>query len=149
MNQKLVDMLKLHEGYRLKPYKCTAGKNTIGVGHNYDANPLPAEIALYLKSNGQITDEMAMWLLEKDVQTAILDCERIYPLFKTFSENRQNALIDLMFNLGIGTMITFKGTLQRVNAGLWDEAARRLEGSAYYQQVGNRAKEICRLLREG
>ena len=30
-------MLRLHEGEKLMPYKCTAGKLTIGVGRNLEA----------------------------------------------------------------------------------------------------------------
>ena len=33
---RLRQMLTLHEGVRLKPYLCTAGKTTIGVGRNLD-----------------------------------------------------------------------------------------------------------------
>jgi lysozyme len=33
---KLIAELVKDEGLRLKPYKCTAGKTTIGVGRNLD-----------------------------------------------------------------------------------------------------------------
>ncbi|NBW16869.1 MAG: lysozyme, partial [Caulobacteraceae bacterium] len=32
----LIRQIRLHEGERLKPYRCTAGKLTIGVGRNLD-----------------------------------------------------------------------------------------------------------------
>lgn len=34
---QLEAMLRLHEGEKLLPYKCTAGKLTIGVGRNLEA----------------------------------------------------------------------------------------------------------------
>ena len=40
MEAKLMDRIKeqlvRHEGLRLKPYRCTAGKLTIGIGRNLD-----------------------------------------------------------------------------------------------------------------
>lgn len=160
MNEKLIDMLKLHEGYRLKPYRCSEGKLTIGVGHNIDANPLPPEISAYLKKYGQITDEMAMWLLEKDIQTAILDCQRIFPGFNNLSQNRRNALTDMMFNMGIKTFLGFTQTIAHINLGQWDEVARHIKSSRYYRQLGGdpdgkddgkieRPETICRMLIDG
>lgn len=34
----ITELLTKHEGRRRKPYKCSAGANTIGVGHNIDQN---------------------------------------------------------------------------------------------------------------
>lgn len=45
------------EGFRSKPYKCTAGKLTIGVGRN-------------IEDNG-ITEDEAMYLLENDIASCI------------------------------------------------------------------------------
>ena len=33
---RLREVLTDHEGIKYKPYKCTAGKLTIGIGHNLD-----------------------------------------------------------------------------------------------------------------
>ena len=34
--KRLIAMLQRHEGLRLKPYKCTAGKVSIGYGRNLE-----------------------------------------------------------------------------------------------------------------
>ena len=34
--EKLLDMITLHEGLELKPYKCTSDKLTIGIGRNIE-----------------------------------------------------------------------------------------------------------------
>ena len=46
------ELIKKHEGERLKPYKCTAGKWTVGVGFNFDDNKLPEDINTYLTKHG-------------------------------------------------------------------------------------------------
>lgn len=62
MTESLLNRIKAqlvrHEGLMLKPYRCTAGKLTIGVGRNLD--------------DRGITQKEAYAMLESD----ILDCEQ-------------------------------------------------------------------------
>ena len=44
----MIAQLRLHEGERLFPYKCTAGRLTIGVGRNLDDRGITAEESAYL-----------------------------------------------------------------------------------------------------
>lgn len=149
MEPVLKDMLERHEGRRDKPYYCTAGKLTIGVGHNIDANGLPNEIQDFLDTNGFITDEMIDELLEDDIAVAASYCYKLYPLFDIFSDNRQFALLDFMFNVGYGTAKTFVNTNKAINDERWEDAADNFQKSLWYKQVKNRAKEIVRMIREG
>ena len=48
---KIKDQLIKHEGLRLKPYKCTAGKMTIGVGRNLDDVGISEQEALDMLFN--------------------------------------------------------------------------------------------------
>lgn len=145
----LRDMLKRHEGVKLKPYRCTAGKKTIGVGHNIDAKGLPDDIQAYLDDYGCITDDMVDILLDQDIEEAISDCVRLYPQFHSFTESRQDALIDFLFNVGRSTALTFTNTNKAINEGRWDDAADGLLKSRYAKQVKGRANEIAEMLREG
>jgi lysozyme len=145
--ESLKEQLRLHEGYKLKPYKCPAGFNTIGIGHNYDANPLPPDIAAYLAAHGRITDEMADRLLEADIAAATADCRKLYPGFDGFPQVKRYALIDMMFNMGLGTLRKFTTTNLFINSGRWIEASENLKKTAWYKQVGKRAKTVCRMLK--
>ncbi|MFA7197358.1 MAG: glycoside hydrolase family protein [Anaerovoracaceae bacterium] len=143
----LKEQLILHEGRVLKPYNCTVGHRTIGVGHNYDANPLPEDIAEYLKKHGFITNEMADRLLDADIEQARKGCLKLYPGFNDFPCGKQKALIDLCFNLGYGGLKSFINTNRHINAGNWSRAAANLRKSLWAQQVGqNRVNRICKLL---
>ena len=144
------EMLKRHEGMRLGVYICPARKHTIGVGWNIDARPLPDDIALYLKQNNQITEEMSDRLLDISIESATKDCQRIYPNFDMFSESRQEALIDFVFNVGVGTALKFRNMLAAIVSGNWDKAANELYYSQWRTQVGpSRANEIIHMVREG
>lgn len=149
MNERLKDLLVRHEGIRTKPYKCSAGKNTIGVGRNFDANPLPPVMAQYLEEHGVITIEMVDRLLDADIAVATGDCMRLYPDFDGFTENRQIALIDFIFNIGRKTALQFQVTNKAINDGRWDDAARGLTNSRWYKQVGKRSVEIVGMIKEG
>lgn len=147
MIPKLKDMLKRHEGYRNYIYPCPSGHQTIGYGHNIDANPLPKDIAGYLDANGTIRPEMAERLLDMDIAAAIRSCRKLYPEFDEFSDTRKMALIDFLFNVGEGTAREFKVTNKRINRGDWKGAAVGLENSKWYKQVGNRSREIVKMIR--
>lgn len=149
MIAQLKEMLIRHEGKSLKPYRCTAGKLTIGIGHNIDAKGLPHDIKAYLDAHGEITDNMIDGLFVSDISSALTDCHRLYPAFSSFSEARQCALIDFMFNVGPGTAAKFKNTTKAINTGDWERAAQGFEHSLWYVQVGSRAPEIVKMIREG
>ena len=143
------EFVEKHEGRKNKVYKCTMGKNTIGVGHNIDAKGLPDDIKSFLDSNGYITEDTIDTLLSYDLADAQEDCEKLYPEFESFSESRQMALIDFLFNVGIGTAKTFRNTNRAINEGKWKEAAQGLLNSKYAKQVKGRAVEVAKLLEVG
>ena len=149
MNGKLREMLRRHEGVRNKVYKDTVGIKTIGVGHNIIANPLPSDIAKCLEIYGEITEEMVDRLLDSDIMVAIGACKRLYQDFDNFSENRKNACIDWLFNIGEGTTRKFQVTNRAINEGRWDDAAKGMMASRWAKQVGKRSIEISTMIREG
>jgi lysozyme len=149
MNAKLKEMLERHEGRRSEIYKDIKGIQTIGVGHNLVANPLPTEMRTYLIANGQITDAIIDDLLEDDVVIAEKGCEKLYPDFYKMSENRMNGLTDFIFNVGYGTAKTFRKANACINSNDWDGAADNMMDSQWAVQVKGRAREVCDLIRNG
>lgn len=127
------DLLIKHEALRVRPYRCTAGKLTIGVGRNLD--------------DRGITKEEALYLLDNDIKafTAELS-ERLY-YFDTLPENAKIVLIDMAFNMGVGGLLTFKETLEHIKQGDYKEASKSMLQSKWASQVGNRAIELSNLLK--
>jgi lysozyme len=143
------ELIKKHEGERLKPYKCTAGKWTIGVGFNFDDNKLPEDINKYMTEHGEITQEMSDRLLTISVGWAARDCQALFPEFDNFSPRRQTALIDWMFQLGYYKASRFVNSVHLINTGRWEDAAANMMKSKWAQQTPNRAKEITKMIEEG
>lgn len=123
-------LLEKHEGRKYKLYPDTAKppKWTIGVGWNVTDNPLPPHIAQYLAEHGKITDEMIDQLLAISIKIARSACEDLFPAFDTFSETRQMALIDLLFNMGkFRVNHKFPAFCHNVNIEDWQGAADELK----------------------
>ena len=135
MFTKLISTLKRHEGFRSKPYRCTAGKLTIGYGRNLD--------------DVGITEVEAEFLLKVDMLRATDDAHDIFPAILDYTQNRQMALINMVFNLGKTRLRKFRNMIDAVNRGDWESAANEAIDSRWYGQVGSRAIELVNLLREG
>jgi lysozyme len=131
----LIEQLKRHEGLKLKPYKCTADKLTIGVGRN-------------LEDVG-ISEEEAEMLLQNDIQRATVQIQREFPWTTQLDEVRFAALINFTFNVGIGTVGKFVNAMALLRDGSYDMAADEFLNSRWAKQVGQRAIDVTDQIRTG
>jgi lysozyme len=140
MTEALMNRIKAqlvrHEGLRLKPYRCTAGKLTIGIGRNLD--------------DRGISQKEAYVLLENDIQ----NCEKqlldeIPEIYNGLDDVRKSVLLNMCFNLGIKGLLEFKNTLAFIAAGDWERAANGMLASKWAKQVGRRAIELSEMMRKG
>ena len=131
----LIEQLKRHEGLKLKPYKCTADKLTIGVGRN-------------LEDVG-ISEEEAEMLLQNDIQRATVQIQAEFPWTEQLDEVRFAALINFTFNVGIGTVGKFVNAMALLRDGSYDMAADEFLNSRWAKQVGQRAVEVTDQIRTG
>ena len=134
--ERIKEQLVRHEGLRLKPYRCTAGKLTIGIGRNLD--------------DCGITESEAYIMLIND----IMNCEkqlqaRIPDIYNQLDEVRKSVLVNMCFNLGINGLLGFKNTLAFIKVGDWERAANNMLVSRWAKQVGRRAIELSELMRKG
>lgn len=142
--------LEFHEGYRAKPYKCTAGFNTIGIGRNLDTNPLTEAESKLIKDKNNITKQEAYFLLENDIMRVIKELDNLLGhQFKKLDDERRYALIDLCFNLGIRKLSQFKKTLEYLRDEEFIKAGDELLNSNYANQVKGRAIRISNLIKTG
>lgn len=58
-------------------------------------------------------------------------------------------LVNLVFNMGEGTLATFKNTLKLFNDGKYEAAAANLTKSLWFRQVGSRGRELTQRLATG
>lgn len=135
MADKLTEMLVDHEGMRRKPYRCTAGKLTIGVGRNLD--------------DRGISPDEAMYMLANDIKDSRRELSAAFPWFDKLDEVRQAVLIDMCVNLGLSRLQGFRNTLALIGVGKYEAAAQEMLDSKWAEQVGRRAQRLSRMMATG
>jgi lysozyme len=130
----LISMLKRHEGLRLKPYHCSAGKLSIGFGRNLD--------------DMGISEDEALYLLQNDIDRCYSELS-VFNWFHELDQIRQEALISMLFNLGLPRLLTFKKMIARLMAKEYSQAAEEIINSLYARQVGDRANELAYMIERG
>ncbi len=129
------DLLLKHEGLRLKPYTDTVGKLTIGVGRNLDDMGL--------------TKAECLFLLANDIDRCRSELQVEYPWFDSLTPVRQDALINMAFNLGRSRLRGFKRFLEACWQHRWSDASRHMLDSTWARQVGRRAIELAHMIETG
>lgn len=96
VSDKLIKLLRHHEGVKNKPYKCPAGLWTVGVGHLIgDGKTLPASW------NKTFTNEEIDGILKHDLNRFELGVSKMLPNVR-LRQHEFDALVSFCFNLGLG-----------------------------------------------
>lgn len=128
--ETLIEQLMRHEGFRTKPYRCSAGKLTIGYGRNLD--------------DKGITKAEAFMMLKNDIEEAYLDLIGELPWFHSLPQDKKDVLINMTFNLGINGLLKFKKMLDAVYRADYKRASIEMLDSKWAKQVGSRAIELAK-----
>lgn len=131
--ERVAEQLVQDEGLRLRPYRCPAGKLTIGVGRNLD--------------DRGVTHEEALLLLRNDIRDFWGRLCAALPWILSAPEPVQEALLNMCFNLGLGGLLGFTRTLALLEAGRRAEAADAMLASQWARQVGARAERLAQMVR--
>lgn len=124
----LYRQLREDEGLRLKPYRCTAGKLTIGYGRNIE--------------DVGISEDEAEIMLVNDVRKVVSALPKALPFYHRLNGEVKEVLINMAFNLGIKGLLGFKKTLAYIEAGEYEKAADEMLDSDWATQVGDRAVRL-------
>lgn len=133
--ERLRKSLKQHEGRRLSPYKDSVGVLTIGYGRNLEAVG--------------ISEDEAELMLDNDMRRAYEAARVLVPVFGLLSEPRQEAIVEMIFNLGAAGFGKFSKMLSALNRHEYDVAADEALLSKWAEQVGSRATKLAEMLRVG
>lgn len=132
MKQHLTRLIALHEGFREKPYRCTAGKLTLGFGRNLD--------------DVGITREEGEILLANDIEVSMAILQDRIDCWHQLSEVRQAVLVDMCFNLGWPRLARFRKFLAALEAREYAQAAAEMLDSRWAKQVGHRAHRLASMM---
>lgn len=130
-----LDRLIVEEDLKLMPYPDTEGCLTIGIGRNLTANGISREEAIYLANN--------------DIRKAFNDCYKAFTWFHFLDDVRQEVILDMTFNMGIGSLAGFRKMLSAVAIKDYDLASVEMLHSKWAVQVGNRALKLAHMMQTG
>lgn len=131
----LKEQLIRDEGYRRFPYVDTAGKTTIGIGHNLtDLGSSDNVIDLYYQEDFERIDNQIKARL---------------PYFQAIDPVRQSVILNMGFNLGFNRLEGFQNMLTAFAKGDWETAAIEMLNSTWRKQVGDRALRLAQQTRTG
>lgn len=132
---KLKALLIKNEGIRERVYLDSVGVPTIGVGRN-------------LRDRGVLPDEIEL-MLKNDVYYFYNELWKALPVFKALDDNRQVALINMAFNLGMRGLLSFKKMLAYLHLHQYDKAADEMIDSKWATQVKGRSVQLANIIRTG
>ena len=142
MTDRLTTDIQGAEGLRLTAYKDSMGYWTVGYGH------LLGNLKDW--SGYTITEADANAFLLRDIDTARGAAQGLPEWPDLDTACRQNAVIELVFNMGLGTWVKFVHTRECIEEQDWEGAATNLLDSEWADQVGPvRSKRLASYLQNG
>lgn len=143
-----LDQLRLElaedEGCKYEIYLDHLGLPTTGIGHLITEDDEEHGMSV----GTAVSEERVAMLFRRDVAVTVEDCNRMYDNFNDIPEEAQLILANMMFNLGYPRMSKFKLLRAAVEIRDWNECAAQMEDSKWFDQVPNRAKRLCKRMRE-
>ena len=128
---RVVEQLKVDEGYRPRVYLCSANVQTVGYGHNLEDTDIPEHIAAAL--------------LDWKVAQVTSECTR-FDWFDGLSAIRKEVIINMVFNLGFTGVSKFKNMIAAIYAGDWPDVGHEMLDSKWHSDVGERAERLARMM---
>lgn len=129
------EMLRRHEGIRQKPYRCTEGKLTVGIGHNLEAKGVSMPVIELM--------------FDEDYAEAEAGAKTLVKNWDNLSERRRGVLINMTFQMGLDRMRKWKNTLFFIEQEDWKKAAYNMTISLWAKQTPVRANELIKIMEEG
>ena len=144
--EKVYEQLKIDEGVVYEMYKDHLGYPTFGVGHLVT----PSDPEQGQEVGTPVSEERVKDCFEKDLDTAINECELLYEegFFVNLPDEVQQILVNMMFNMGRTRLSKFKKMHAAILDGDWKEAAKEGRDSRWHKQVTNRAERLMKRLEE-
>jgi GH24 family phage-related lysozyme (muramidase) len=142
-------MLIKHEGNKNFVYRDSKGIPTIGIGFNLTRNDAKLKIQALgldfkqiMSGQQKLTNEQINTLFNSDVNTAIQDAKKLIRNFDSLPTNVKAVIVDMSFNLGYNKLSGFKKFIAAIESKNFVEAAKQMQQSEWYNQVGNRSREL-------
>ena len=120
------------------PYQDSKGFWTIGYGTLIDS-----------RRGGGLYDEEAAYILRNRIGLGFHEANENFYWFRKLSTNRQEVIVEMLFNLGLKGLKGFKRMISAIKVEDWEDAAKEMLDSNWADDVGVRANELAEIMRTG
>jgi lysozyme len=128
----IIKLLKFEEGFRSKPYKCTAGRWSIGYGFTHGVTEF----------SQPITQEEAEKQLKGETAICVRDVMKGLSWACELDMVRRDVLVSMRYQLGMNGLLSFPKFLKAMRDGDWLSAANELRNSKLHKQCSNRVNRL-------
>lgn len=125
--------LRRFEGKRLKAYKDTAGKTSIGYGRNLD--------------DVGISDQEAEYFLNNDCTDILLGAQAKFPWWGMMTYSAKRGLCNMIYEIGFDGFTKFKDMIAALTTTDYARARAAAMKSAWYKEVPERAQQVIDMLK--
>ena len=140
-------LLKYEEGYRAKPYYCSEGYPTIGIGLRI--GPKGAPLSQYEMDMPQAVAECWLDCYLDKLRDDMTSNVAIYKAMCACNPAREAVLISMAYQMGVSGLAGFKNTLKAIEQGRWEDAMNCMMSSRWARQTPSRAKRHADQMRTG
>jgi GH24 family phage-related lysozyme (muramidase) len=96
-----------------------------------------------------LSDGEISFLLDNDIKRVEEELKHAFKWFSALSGARRDAMIGIAYNLGLTALRRFVKALDAMSEKDYSLASREFMDSRWSEQVGNRAVELCAMIKTG
>ena len=131
---KLIQAVKLSEGFRDRVYKDTLDIDTIGYG--------------FAIKDLVLDEDICDMILERKLKSLIERVHKKFPFVEDLPEEAQEVVYEMCYQLGLGGFSKFKKTIQFLRLGNYKVCADEMLDSKWAHQTPNRAQRLSNIIGE-
>ena len=131
---KLIQAVKLSEGFRDRVYKDTLDIDTIGYG--------------FAIKDLVLDEDICDMILERKLKSLINRVHKKFPFVEDLPEEAQEVVYEMCYQLGLRGFSKFKKTIQFLRLENYKVCADEMLDSRWARQTPNRAQRLSNIIRE-
>ena len=149
-NDKLINMLIMHEGLKLHVYDDADGRAEVKKDYTLTGHPTIG-VGRNIASDGLgISEKEARYLLANDIKRVVKETSS-WDFMEELNDVRKAVIYDMVFNMGITRFNpnVWVNTFNAIKKKDFETAANEMLSSRWAKQVGNRSIRLSDMMRKG
>ncbi len=130
----LFELLKFEEGYRDRPYYCSEGYPTVGIGTKLGPKGAPLECYTFT-----VSEHAAKALLDDEVKKILNELVK-HRWYIELNSDRQTIIKSMCYQMGVSGVFKFKKMIAALERGDYNEASLQALDSLWAKQTPARAE---------